>query len=85
MVKANTVLKEDLQEVNQNFDELIQVSKEVVKRKLVQDEKDQLMKDKEELTDKATWHEEGHQEVASKVMCTRWVSHISLSSKKDLK
>ena len=45
------MLKEDLQEVNQNFAELIQVSEEAVKRrKLVQEEKDQLMKDKEELT-----------------------------------
>ena len=44
------MLKEDLQEVNQNFAELIQVSEEAVKRrKLVQEEKDQLMKDKEEL------------------------------------
>ena len=47
------MLKEDLQEVNQNFAELVQVSEEVVKRrKLVQEEKDQLMKDKEELTAK---------------------------------
>ena len=53
LVKANTMLKEYLQEVNQNFAELIQVSKEAVKRrKLVQEEKDQLMKDKEELTSK---------------------------------
>ena len=39
--------------MNKNFAELIQVSEEVVKRrKLVQEEKDQLMKDKEELTAK---------------------------------
>ena len=45
------MLKEYLQEVNQNFAKLIQVSEEVVKRrKLVQEEKDQLMKDKEVLT-----------------------------------
>ena len=51
LVKANTMLKEDLQEVNQNFAELIQVSEEAVKRRrLMQEEKDQLMKDKEELT-----------------------------------
>ena len=51
LVKADTMLKEDLQEVNQNFAELIQVSEEAVKRrKLVQEEKDKLMKDKEELT-----------------------------------
>ena len=44
------MIKEYLQEVNQNFAELIQVSKEVMKRsKLVQEEKDHLMKDKEEL------------------------------------
>ena len=50
LVKANTIIKEDLQEVNQNFIELIQVSKEAMKRRrLVQEEKDQLMKDKEEL------------------------------------
>ena len=47
------MLKEDLQEVNQNFAELVQVSEEAVKRrKLVQEKKDQLMKDKEELTTK---------------------------------
>ena len=41
LVKANTMLKEDLQEVNQNFAELIQVSEEAVKRrKLLHDEKD---------------------------------------------
>ena len=51
LVKANTMLKEDLQEVNQNFPELIQVSEEAVKRrKLVQEEKDELIKDKEEMT-----------------------------------
>ena len=45
------MLKEYLQEVNQNFVEPIQVSEEAVKRrKMVQEEKDQLMKDKEELT-----------------------------------
>ena len=45
------MLKQDLQEVNQNFAKLIQVSKEAVKRRrLMQEEKDQLMKDKEELT-----------------------------------
>ena len=50
LVKANTMLKEDLKEANHNFAELIQVSEEAVKRrKLVQEEKDQLMKDKEEL------------------------------------
>ena len=53
MVKSNTMLKEDLQEVNQNFVELIQVSEEAVKRrKLVQEEKDRLMKDKVKLTAK---------------------------------
>ena len=47
------MLKEDLQEVHQNFAELIQVSKEAVKRrKLVQDGRDQLLKEKEELTAK---------------------------------
>jgi len=47
------MLKEYLQEVNQNFAELVQVSEEVVKRrKLVQEEKDKLMKDKEELKTK---------------------------------
>ena len=47
------MLKEDLQEVNQNFAELIQVSEEAVKRrKLAQEERDQLLKDKEELTTK---------------------------------
>ena len=51
LIRANTMLKEDLQEVNQNFVELIQVSKEAVKRrKLVQEEKDHLMKDKKDLT-----------------------------------
>ena len=41
LVKENTMLKQYLQEVNQNFAELIQVSKEAVKRrKLVQEEKD---------------------------------------------
>ena len=45
------MLKQDLQEVNQNFVELIQVSEEAMKRRrLVQEEKEQLMKDKEELT-----------------------------------
>ena len=45
------MLKEDMQEVNQNFNELIQVSEEAVKRrKLEQEERDQLLKDKEELT-----------------------------------
>ena len=45
------MLNEYLQEVNQNFAELVQVSKEAIKRrKSVQEEKDQLMKDKEELT-----------------------------------
>ena len=47
------MLKEDLQEVNQNFVELVQLSEEAVKRrKLVQEEKDKLMKDKEELKTK---------------------------------
>ena len=51
LVRENTMLKEDLQEVNQNFAELIQVSEDSMKRrKLVQEEKDQLMKDKEEMT-----------------------------------
>ena len=37
--------------MNQNFTELIQVSEEAVKRRrLLQEEKEQLMKDKEELT-----------------------------------
>ena len=41
----------DLQEVNLNFAELIQVSEEAVKgRKLIQEEKDQLVKYKEEMT-----------------------------------
>ena len=44
------MLKEYLQEVNQNFTKIIQVLEEAIKRrKLVQEEKDQLMKDKEEL------------------------------------
>ena len=47
------MLKEDLQELNQNFAQLIQVSEEAVKRrKLVQEEKEQLVKDKEELITK---------------------------------
>ena len=33
LVKENTTLKQDLQEVNQKFVELIQVSEEVVKRR----------------------------------------------------
>ena len=33
LVKSNTMLKEDLQEVNPNFAELIQVSEEAVKRR----------------------------------------------------
>ena len=38
LVESNTMLKVDLQEVNQNFAELIQVSEEAVKRrKLVQE------------------------------------------------
>ena len=42
------MLKKDLQEVNHNFTELIQVSEEAVKRrKLVQEEKEKLVKDKE--------------------------------------
>ena len=41
LVKANTMLKQDLQEVNQNFAKLIQVSEEAVKRRrMVQEEKD---------------------------------------------
>ena len=45
------MLKEDLQEVNQNFVELIQVLEEAFKRrKLAQEERDPLLKDKEELT-----------------------------------
>ena len=41
LVKANTMLKQDSQEVNQNFAELIQVSEEAVKRRrMVQEEKD---------------------------------------------
>ena len=53
LVKSNTMLKEYLQEVNQNFAELIQVLEESVKRrKLAQEETDQLLKDKEELTAK---------------------------------
>ena len=45
------MLKEDMQEVNQNFAELIQMSEEAVKRrKLAQEERDKLLKDKEELT-----------------------------------
>ena len=45
------MLKQDLQEVNQNFAKLIQVSEEAVKRRrMVQEEKDQLVKNKEELT-----------------------------------
>ena len=51
LVESNTMLKEDLQEVNLNFVELIQVSEEAVKRrKLAQEERDQLLKEKEELT-----------------------------------
>ena len=50
LVKSNTMLKEDLKEVNHNFVELFQVSKELVKgRKLAQEERDQLFEDKEEL------------------------------------
>ena len=44
------MLKQYLQEVNQNFAELIQVLEEAMKRRrLVQKVKDQLVKDKEEL------------------------------------
>ena len=50
LMKANMMLKQDLQEVNKNYSELVQVAEEAVKRrKVVQEQNDQLVKDKEEL------------------------------------
>ena len=49
-MKENKMLNQDLQVVNKNYSELIQVAKEVVKRrKLEQEQNVQLVKEKEEL------------------------------------
>ena len=50
LMKENQMLKQDLHEVNKNYSELIQVAEEAVKRrKVVQEQNVQLVKDKEEL------------------------------------
>ena len=49
-MQENKMLRQDLQEVNKNYSELIQVVEEIVKRrKRVQEHNDQLVKDKEQL------------------------------------
>ena len=53
LMKENTMLKQDLQEVNKNYAELIQVEEEAIKRiKAIQEENVQLEKDKEDLKQK---------------------------------
>ena len=53
LMKANKMLKQDLQEVNNNYAEFIQVVEEAVKRrKVMQEQNVQLEKDKEELKKK---------------------------------
>ena len=50
LMKANRMLKQDLHEVKKNYSELIEVAEEVVKRrKVMQEQNVQLVKDKEEL------------------------------------
>ena len=52
-MKENKMLKQDLQEVNKNYGELIQVAKEAIKRrKVIQEHNIQLEKDKEKLEQK---------------------------------
>ena len=53
LMRENRMLKQDLQEVNKNYSELIEVAEEVVKRrKVMQEQNVQLVKDKEELEKK---------------------------------
>ena len=53
LMKANKMLKQDLQEVNNNYAEFIQVVEEAFKRrKVMQEQNVQLEKDKEELKQK---------------------------------
>ena len=52
-MKENKKLKQELQEVNKNYAELIQVAKEAFKRRKVMQEKNvQLQKEKDELEQK---------------------------------
>ena len=61
-MKSNKMLKQDLQEVNKNYSELIQVAEEVVKRrKVVQEKSVHLVKDKEELEKEAESNAKGNQ------------------------